>query len=269
MEFFTMSHNIPVHVNDTGGKNPVIVLLHGYMETIAIWDEFVASIPKDYRIVRLDLPGHGLTGTPDREVISVDFSAQVVHDVLQQAGIEKCIICGHSMGGYVALAFAAQFPGSTNALCLFSSTPNPDAPEKKEGRLREIELIKSGKLLLAAAHGIPNMYAPGNDKKFAEKIEETKEIAEIHEPDGIIGCLRGMMERPDRNEFLTSLNKPLLFIFGKQDRFITLETAQGLAAKYPQAKVVWLDNSGHNGFIEETAACSEGFLEFAKTVYSM
>ncbi|MDR3350391.1 MAG: alpha/beta hydrolase [Prevotellaceae bacterium] len=243
-----------------GSEKPAVVLLHGYLETLSVWDDFVKYLEKDYRIIRIDLPGHGLSGTA--EVNSVDFSAQVIYEVLQKQQVGECVIGGHSMGGYTALAFAANYPDRTRGLCLFHSTPNPDPPEKQGGRDREIALLREGKLSSVIRRGVPHMFADDNASRFAEKIAEISEVAEIHEPEGLIACLEGMKRRPDRNEFLASFHQPLLFIFGEKDRYISLATAQELAIRFPQAQTLWLKNSGHNGFIEEPQSTAEGFLKF-------
>ena len=260
-EFFTMAGGIPVHVSDTQTGSKTLVLLHGYLETLSIWDDFIPLLDKDIRIICLDLAGHGLSGT-NQDINTVDFSAQVVYEALLKCNVTKCVIGGHSMGGYVALAFAANYPEATYGLCLFHSTPNPDPEEKREGRNREIALIREGKLTLAIAKGVPQMFAADNTVRFAEKIAEIKEIAEICDPEGVIACLEGMKARPDRNAFLAGFTKPLLFVFGEKDRYISVETAQGLAARYKQAQVLWLANSGHNGFIEEQGRVAEKVNEF-------
>jgi pimeloyl-ACP methyl ester carboxylesterase len=260
MNYFLTSQKIPVHVHDTGGDRPAVVLLHGYLETLSVWDDFVRRIERAVRVIRIDLPGHGLSGTA--AINSVDFSAQVLYDVLQAQGIREAVVAGHSMGGYTALAFAERFPETTRGLCLFHSTPDADTPHKHEGRDREIALIRDGRMTLAIRQGLPRMFADDNRARFASVIEELSEIAEIHEPEGLIACLEGMKQRPDRNAFLSSFEKPLLFVFGAKDRYILPETAQQLAARFPQAQVLWLPNSGHNGFIEEPEAVAQRFLAF-------
>ena len=262
-EFFTMAAGIPIHVSDTQIGNKTLVLLHGYLETLSVWDDFMLLLDKDIRVIRIDLPGHGMSGT-NADINTVDFSAQVVYEALLKCGVNKCAIVGHSMGGYVALAFAANYPDAVQGLCLFHSTPNPDPEEKREGRNREIVLIREGKLSLAIAKGIPQMFAADNVPRFAEKITEIKEIAEICDPEGIIACLEGMMARPDRNTFLAGFTKPLLFVFGEKDRYISMEVAQGLAERYKQAQTLWLANSGHNGFIEEPEKAAEKLNDFMK-----
>ena len=260
MEFFVISNDIPVFVSDTKGDKPAMVLLHGYLETLSVWDDFAKLIEKDFRVIRIDLPGHGLSGTqPD--INTVDFSAAVLFDVLQKCEVKNCIVCGHSMGGYVAQAFAANYPENTRGLVLFHSTPNADTEQKKEDRDREIALIRSDKLSLVVSQSIPHVFAEENVKRFSAKIEELKEVAEMHEPEGIIACLEGMKQRPDRNEFLTKFQKPLVFIFGEKDYYISTEKAQEIAAKFPQAQTLWLKKSGHIGFVEEpeTVVSSESW----------
>ncbi len=263
MEFFTTCGGIPVYVNDTEKGDSAVVLLHGYLETMAVWDDFVKRISPHVRVVRIDLPGHGLSGSHP-ECNTVDFSAKVVYEALQKCGVREAVVVGHSMGGYVALALAAAYPEVVRGLALFHSTPNPDSEEKWKDRDREIALIRAGKLPLAAKQSFPNMFAVENVKRLKEKITELEELAGIHEPQGIIACLEGMKIRPDRNEFLTAFKKPLLFVFGEKDYYIAAETAQNLAAKFPQAQTLWLQNSGHSGFLEEPETVAAGLLEFIK-----
>ena len=101
MEYFAISNGIPVHILDTKKGDTTIVLLHGYLETLYIFNEFIEMLEKKYRIIAIDLPGHGLTGS-DKEINTMEFCAQTVADVLKKSGVEKAYIAGHSMGGYVA-----------------------------------------------------------------------------------------------------------------------------------------------------------------------
>jgi pimeloyl-ACP methyl ester carboxylesterase len=256
MEFFTTCCDIPVHVSDTQTGDKTLVLLHGYLETLSVWDDFVPLLDKSIRIIRIDLPGHGLSGTHPA-VNTVDFSAQALHEALLKCGVRQCTVVGHSMGGYVALAFAAQFPEAVQALCLFHSTPNPDPDAKREARDREIALLREGKLPLILRQSIPNMFAEENETRLKEKIKEMKEVGEVSDPEGIAACLEGMKIRPDRNDFLAHFKQPLLFIFGEKDRHISQETAAALAEKFPHAEVLWLPHAGHCGFIEEPQLTAE------------
>ncbi|MDR3235120.1 MAG: alpha/beta hydrolase [Prevotellaceae bacterium] len=261
MEFFAICAGVPVHISDTKSGSKTLVLLHGYLETLSVWDDFVPLLDKDLRIIRIDLPGHGLSGARE-PVTTVDFSAQAVYEALQKCGVEACTVVGHSMGGYVALSFAEQFPDAVNGLCLFHSTPHPDPETKREARDREIAFVREGKLPLIVSQSVPNMFADDNAARFKTKIEEIIEVSEIHEPDGIAACLEGMKIRPDRNGFLADFKKPLLFIFGRKDRHIPIETAEALAAKFPHADVLWLPDAGHCGFVEAPQDTAEKISRF-------
>lgn len=262
-----MAQGIPVRVFDSKKGENTILLLHGYLETLTVWEDFVGELVKaGYRVISIDLPGHGLSGTHE-EINTMELMSDVLNEILDKLNINRCFVTGHSMGGYVALAFSKKYSEKTKALCLFHSTPNPDSDEKRFNRDREIGFIKEGKLDMVINLSVPRMFANNNVKRFAEKIQEIEETATIAEPEGIIACLRGMKEREDMNLFLKEFDKPLLFIFGKKDNHISMEVVTSLTEKFPQAKTMILENSGHAGFIEEQEISVAGFTDFTKGVF--
>ena len=260
MEYFAISNGIPVHILDTKKGDTTIILLHGYLETLYIFNEFIEMLEKKYRIIAIDLPGHGLTGS-DKEINSMEFCAQVVADVMKKSGVEKAYITGHSMGGYVAQNCVKLFPELFHGIILLNSTPNADSPEKKTDREREIELVLSAKLGQLATISIPKMYAQANLRAFDEKIEETIEITETHDPKGIVACIKGMMERADTKDVLKNANKAI-FIFGTDDKFITEEIREKLIGELPNVKAVTIPETGHNSFIENPEATLKAIEEF-------
>ena len=146
-------------------------------------------------------------------------------------------------------------------IILLNSTPFADSPEKREDRKREIDLILSAKLGHLASLSIPKMYAPSNLRKFDEKIEETVEITETHDPKGIVASIKGMMERVETKEVLSKTEKVML-VFGTEDKFITEETRGKLISEFPDAKSVVIPDTGHNSFIEAPEKVSEALDEF-------
>jgi pimeloyl-ACP methyl ester carboxylesterase len=263
MEYFKTCKGIPVYVSDTKKGEKTVVLLHGYLETSEVWADFTSLLKPHCRTVAIDLPGNGLSGT-NRDENSMEFMADVLAEVLNHSKIGCATVVGHSMGGYAALAFAEKYGGMTEKLCLFHSTPNPDSDEKKQNRDREIALIGEGKLDLILKTNIANMFADENLHRMEEAIAMISENATIAEPDGIPACLRGMKNRRDMNPFLAGFDKPLLFIFGKKDKYISGTVADGLIAKFPNAKTVILENSGHAGFLEEPENSAQSLIEFIK-----
>lgn len=260
MEFFAISNGIPVHILDTKKGDKTILLLHGYLETLYIFNEFVELLEKDYRVIAIDLPGHGLSGS-NKDINTMDFCAAVAADVVKKCGVKKAVVAGHSMGGYVAQSCVKQYPDIFEGLILLNSTPFADSPQKKEDREREIDLILNAKLGHLASISIPKMYAPANLRRLDEKIEETVEITETHDPNGIVACIKGMMDREDSKETLAKQQKAM-FIFGTEDKFITNEVRESLIKDFPNVKAVTVEQTGHNSFIEEPEMVAEAVKEF-------
>jgi pimeloyl-ACP methyl ester carboxylesterase len=263
MEYFKTCKGIPIYISDTEKGEKTVALLHGYLETSEVWADFAKLLKPHFRVIVIDLPGNGLSGT-NRDENSMEFIADVLAEVLNHSKINRATVVGHSMGGYAALAFAEKYGEQTEKLCLFHSTPNPDTEEKKQNRDREISLIEEGKLNLILKINIANMFADENLRKMEEAIAMISENATISESEGIIACLRGMKSRKDMNLFLEKFDKPLLFIFGRKDKYISETAATGLIEKFPNAETLILENSGHAGFLEEPEISSQKLIEFIK-----
>ena len=256
-----MAGRTALHVCDSQQGERCVVLLHGYLESMFVWDDFVPLLYKRVRVVTLDLPGHGISEVRG-ECHSMEYLADVVRDALQALGIARCTLVGHSMGGYVALAFCERHPEMLDGLVLFSSTPNADTEEKRENRRREIALVKAGKKELLARVAPEAGFAEENRARMQDHIEDLTEQVFLTEDEGIVALLGGMIARKDQNAMLRSSKVPQLFILGRKDGYIPPEAAEKMVAEHPQAKVVWLENSGHMGFLEEPEATARAILDF-------
>lgn len=261
VEKFIMAGDTPVHVCDSEKGDRCVVLLHGYLESMLVWDDFVPFLYKQVRVVTLDLPGHGISVVKG-PVHTMEFLAEVVKNTLDTLAIPRCTLVGHSMGGYVALAVCEKYPERLDGVVLFSSTPDADSEEKRENRLREIALVEAGKKELLAKVAPEEGFAPDNRQRMRDYIEDMVEQVFITEDEGIVALLNGMIERPDRNEMLRLSPVRQLFILGKSDAYIPLEKAEALVATHPQAHVAWLEHSGHMGFLEEPQAAAAALLDF-------
>ena len=261
VEKFIMAGDTALHICDSEKGEKVILLLHGYLESMLVWDEFVPLIYKDARIITLDIPGHGIS-VVSGEVHTMDYLSDVISAALTALGISKVYVVGHSMGGYVALALCENHPEQVEGLVLLHSTPNADSEEKKQNRKREIELIKAGKKELIAKSAPQAGFAAANRTRFKDEIEDLREIALLAEDEGIVALLGGMMERKDQNDMLRQLSAPQLFILGRNDEYITPAIAEAMVAAHPQAKVAWMETSGHMSFIEQPEACATALLDF-------
>ncbi len=260
-EKFIMAGSTPLHLCDSESGEGTILLLHGYLESMLVWDNFIPLLYKERRVVTIDIPGHGIS-VVQGECHSMDFLAEVIYNALKEIGVESCTVVGHSMGGYVALALCKLHPEILSGIVLLSSTPNGDSPEKRENREREIKLVAAGKKEALAAVAPAAGFAECNRHRLAPYIDDLRDQVLITEDEGILALLRGMMEREDQNDMLRNSSIKQLFIFGEQDNYIPKDAAQAIATAHPQAEVVWLANSGHMGFIEEPNACAEAILRF-------
>ena len=262
-EKFIMAGDTALHICDSERGDRCVVLLHGYLESLLVWDSFVPLLYKEVRVVTLDLPGHGISVVRG-QTHTMEWLADVVADALAALGISRCTLVGHSMGGYVALAFCERHPGMLDGLVLLSSTPNPDTPEKQENRLREIALVRAGRKE-ALAHMAPAAgFAAENRSRMKDEIADLAEQVVLTEDDGIVALLNGMRERKDRNDMLRASQVPVLFILGRADDYIPLDKAEAMIADHPEAQVAWLHHSGHMGFLEQPAETAQAILGFVR-----
>lgn len=262
---FIMAGGCALRVRESGQGSPTVVLIHGYLESLDVWEDFQKDLSRHVRVVSLDLPGHGISEVKG-ETHTMEFMADTVHAALETLGVDKAVVVGHSMGGYVALEYLRKYPGSVSGIVLFHSGPNADSPEKKADREREVNLILGGKKELIARMFPQVGFAPQNRKRLADKIEELSDQITLTEDEGIIAALRGMAERRDSNEVLRNSKAPQLVIFGRHDEYVTPEAAEIAIKEHPQAAVAWLENSGHMGFVEEPEASLGIMLDFLKTI---
>lgn len=262
-EKFIMAGSTPMHIADSQRGDKCVVLLHGYLESMLVWDEFAALLKESVRVVTIDLPGHGVSMVTS-QVHTMEYLAECVALAMEALGIERYSVVGHSMGGYVALAMVEKYASRLESIVLLSSTTSADSQEKCDRRRREIELIKAGKKNMLARLVPHAGFAPENVKRLKDYIEDIGELILMTEDEGVIAILGGMIERKSRGELLRQSGVPHMFIFGRHDYYIPVETAEEMIAADPTARVVWLEHSGHMGFYEEPELCAQAILEMVK-----
>ncbi|PKA82761.1 pimeloyl-ACP methyl ester carboxylesterase [Ulvibacter sp. MAR_2010_11] len=231
---------------EVSGQGPVMVLIHGFLESATMWKKLVPELAAKYKVVTLDLPGHGASGCLS-ETHSMEQMADAVRSILQHLKIKDAIIVGHSMGGYVALAYAELYTKEIRSLVLLNSTPAEDSPERKENRTRALEVIeKNRKAFISMA--IANLFAEGSQTKYASEIKQLKKEALAFPPEGITAAVKGMRDRKDRTSVLKQFKKNKLMVCATEDPIIPFEVV-AVWAKFcetPLKKV----KGGHMSHIE-------------------
>lgn len=197
------------------GKGSAIVFLHGFLENLSMWKPITPSFTKSHRIICIDLLGHGKTDNLGY-IHTMEEQASMVKSILNHLKLIKYTLIGHSMGGYVCLAFAELFPNNIKGICLMNSTILPDTVEKKKNRDRGIKAVKyNAKTFVKLA--IPNLFSEENRTRFPVEIKNTTNEALKISQQGIISSLEGMKIRKDRTFILRSEAFAILMIVGKKD----------------------------------------------------
>lgn len=237
-----------------GNGKETLVLLHGFMENLSIWSDMEPHLSDNFSLLKIDLPGHGQSEII-AEVQTMEMMAEEVKKVLDHENITKIHLLGHSMGGYVSLAFAEKYPEYLKSLTLFFSTYFPDDAEKKEQRIKSYRIIKDAFAHYARA-GVPNLFNP-NEKDILEgKIETALEVALSTNNLGALASVKGMVERTDKKHIMENLEAKILVLAGKHDNAVKTKTMIKHLPDRTNIKSYILD-CGHNGHWEKPAICAE------------
>ncbi len=246
---FAVINNKRVAYKQNIGKGPTLLFLHGYLESMNVFGDFATKYLSNHNYLLVDVPGHGNSEMISPQQTMHNIALQIF-DLLDYLKIEKVMVYGHSMGGYVALAMANADKNRLSLLGLLHSNVFADSEEKKANRLREVELIKLGKLSTIATSFMPNIVSEKHYPALKHSIDSWIRDAEAMTPEGIIACLHAMMNRPDNQQILNG-ETPIHLIASDSDKFLPLtaiETMkQGTAVKY----FTMIPDCGHASFVEK------------------
>ena len=253
------------------GNGPTVVLLHGFGEDGRIWDNQYTNL-QGYRFIIPDLPGTGLSGSINKT--SMEEMAEAVYYVIQSesdgkkpSGKEKVVMIGHSMGGYVTLAFAEKYPEMLIGFGLFHSTSYPDTDEKKKTRLKGIQFIKDHGSYEFFKTAIPNLYSPITKENHPQIVEEQLGRSHNFSPESLVSYYEAMIARKSRSFVLKEAQCPVLFVLGKYDMAVPLK--DGLEqCKLPDFSYIHiLENSAHMGMREEVKDANHILYHFLENIF--
>lgn len=212
--------NTQISYSDTG-KGTAVVLLHGFLENKTMWNKYIADFSKKNRVITIDLLGHGETECLGY-IHTMEDMADAVHAVLNELKIRKAVFVGHSMGGYVALAFAELYPEVIKGLVLLNSTTFPDDHERKINRNRSIKIAHKEYTNLVQL-SIANLFSIDNRERLSAEIEKVKSEALKTPLQGYIAAQEGMKIRKNKEHLLHLTDCPKLIILGKKDGVLNYE----------------------------------------------
>jgi pimeloyl-ACP methyl ester carboxylesterase len=241
------------------GKGEPVVLVHGFGEDGNIWNELIKDLQNNFHLIVPDIPGSGKSEMLDGD-ISIEDYADVIKEILANelsevsptgGDLEGAVVVmiGHSMGGYITLAFAEKYPELLNGFGLFHSSAFADDEEKKQTRRKAIDFIKANGAYAFLRTSIPNLFA---GKQHLKEMEDLIEDGKKFSSEVLIQYSYAMINRPDRTEILKTFCKPVLFIIGEKDNAIPLQASLQQCHLPAIAHVHILQNAGHMGMVEET-----------------
>ena len=253
--------NTQISYSDTG-KGTAVIFLHGFLENKDMWDFYVPEFAKKNRVITIDLLGHGATECLGY-VQTMEDNADVVHAVLSELRIRKAIFVGHSMGGYVALAYAELYPDTIKGLVLLNSTARADSTERKINRDRAIKAVKQSYMNFVSL-SIANLFSEDNRERLSSAIERVKKEALKTPLQGIVASLEGMKIRPDREVLLHLTPFPKLLVLGEKDPVLNYEETKDQTENTSVKLVTFPD--GHMSHIENQDQLLIVLLAFFKSI---
>lgn len=253
--------NIKIAYTDSG-KGTAMVLLHGFLENQHMWQVSIPEFSKKHRVITIDLLGHGQTESLGY-LHTMEDQADMIHDVLSHLRIRKAVFVGHSMGGYIALAFAELYPEFMKGLVLLNSTSRADNEERKTNRDRAIKAVKKDYTAFVRI-SIANLFSTNNRDVLIDAIEKVKLEALKTPLQGIVAALEGMKIRKDREVLLHFGQYPKLLILGEKDPVLNYAENRDQIENTNVFLVTLPD--GHMSLIENQSEVLKAIVDFMKKI---
>lgn len=238
------------------GKGMPLMLAHGFPLDSSLWDEIIPLLENQFDIITPDLRGFGQSTTVETSY-SISDMADDLTGLLDHLGIERTALAGHSMGGYVALAFARKYPQRVNGLGLVSSQAAGDPPDRKEGRYKTAADVAEKGVSVVVEAMTPKLSADLRVQAFVRGVMEQQSKA------GVIGALKAMAEREDSMSILSAFTFPIMLIHGDADALIPIDRAREIKAAVSSAQFVELQGAGHMPMMEFAKETAEGLTLLA------
>jgi pimeloyl-ACP methyl ester carboxylesterase len=243
------------------GTGECLVLIHGFCEDKTLWAEFTDQLSTTYKVVCPDLNGFGKSPALEGEP-TIERLAESIKTLLNILQIPRCIMIGHSLGGYVALAFAEKYPSMLKGLGLFHSTAFADDEAKKEIRNKTIDFVKQNGATKFLETSFPNLFAQTFKNAHPEKVNAYLQYVCATSSESVWKTTAAMRDRKDRTATLTNVDFPVLFIIGKEDNAVPLQNSIAQVHLPKESHILILDKVGHNGMLEAPSQTLQAVKQF-------
>src|SRR5262245_13521295 len=244
--------------DDTGGRKPPLVLVHGFPLDRSVWAGQVKGLAGVARVIAPDLRGFGGSALPAGSVTMDTYAADVAA-LLDALGVDRAVVGGVSMGGYIAFAFRRLFPDRVRGLVLVDTRPGADSADGKKARADAIARARSSGAAAIAAGMLPKMLGSGSSPEFARSLSELMSRQPV---EGVVAALGAMRDRPDSTPDLARIAVPTLIVTGTDDALVPPSEADAMAKAIAGAQLVRIPGAGHLPNFETPGAFNEAVRAF-------
>lgn len=257
-----IQYKVYLPAGQAAGAGKPVILLHGFGEDSSVWEPQISFLKDHFKLIVPDVPGSG-----ESEFVpnaNIETYAEIVKELCDREFQfpHEGVLIGHSMGGYITLAFAEKYPQYLAAFGLFHSSAFADTAEKKETRRKAIDFIREKGAYTFLKTSTPNLFTQEYKEAHADKVEALLEAGKSFTAEALIQYYEAMIDRPDRTAVLKSVTKPILFIIGQHDQAIPFDTSMKQCHLPSQSHVHILRNSAHMGMWEEAEKVNNILLDF-------
>lgn len=249
---------------DQGKGDITILLIHGFGEDNQIWKHQIDFLSKHYRVIAPNLPGVHCKPLPihHSEAPSINHYVEVMHELMHHLNINTYYVFGHSMGGYIGLAFADYYVNHVIGLGLVHSTTFADSTAKKESRMKVAEFLQEYGTQKYLETATQNLFGNTFKQSHPEIIHGVMESAADISKEAMLQFVFAMRNREAHTHLLQQRRIPIWMIVGKDDIAVPFEDSVQQTALLPQENVLILDSVGHMGMLEATKQVNEALLRF-------
>ena len=259
-------NNLTVSYSDHGPDDaPVIIFIHGFPLNKSMWNIQVEALKENYRVIAYDIRGHG-NSDPGIDEFFIELFVLDLLRLMEKLKIEKSILCGLSLGGYIALNAVLKHPDRFDGLILNDTQCIADTPEIKENRCNAIISIKEKGVEQYADEIIKKLFAQETFTKNKNVIDAVREMIISTPKQSLCNTLHALAERKETCDQLPEINIPVLIMVGQEDKITPIAAAQQMHEKILNSKLEIIQQAGHLSNLEDPTAFNTHLVKFLELV---
>lgn len=247
------------------GEGPAVVLLHAFPLNGRMWEAQAEAIEGSHRVVMPDYPGFGRSARAPAQP-DVGYYARCIHRLVERLGLESFVLGGISMGGYVAFQCLQLFPGRIRGLILADTRAEADAEEARKTRTETARRVAEEGVEVLIELQLERLLAPQTIEKKGEVVERVRAMILQSSPEGVVGALGALRDRPDVNPLLSDIRVPTLVIGGEEDAISSPEVMGEMARKITDSRHVVIPGAGHLSNLEASREFNIALRDFLETL---